>query len=84
VDPHAGIRLSGAIVDVFYDHVLARRWSEHHPLSLSAYTQDVYRTLRGNLQPDAGRGASAGRRHESRRLAARVREQRWAALCPLR
>src|SRR5260221_5211337 len=42
-------RLSGAIVDLFYDHVLARRWPEHHPLSLSVYTQDVYRTLRGNL-----------------------------------
>ena len=42
-------RLSGVIVDVFYDHVLARRWPEHHPRPLSVYTQDVYRTLRGNL-----------------------------------
>ncbi len=42
-------RLSGVIVDVFYDHVLARRWAEHHPQPLSDYTQDVYRTLRGNL-----------------------------------
>jgi acyl carrier protein phosphodiesterase len=42
-------RLSGVIVDVFYDHVLARRWAEHHPRPLPAYTQDVYRTLRGNL-----------------------------------
>jgi acyl carrier protein phosphodiesterase len=42
-------RLSGVIVDVFYDHVLARRWLEHHPRPLSEYTQDVYRTLRGNL-----------------------------------
>ena len=42
-------RLSGVIVDVFYDHVLARRWSEHHPWPLPVYTQDVYRTLRGNL-----------------------------------
>jgi acyl carrier protein phosphodiesterase len=42
-------KLSGVIVDVFYDHVLARRWSEHHPQPLSAYAQDIYRTLRGNL-----------------------------------
>jgi acyl carrier protein phosphodiesterase len=42
-------RLSGVIVDVFYDHVLAHRWSEHHPRPLPDYTQEVYRTLRGNL-----------------------------------
>ena len=42
-------KLSGVIVDVFYDHVLARRWLEYHPQPLSIYTQDVYRTLRGNL-----------------------------------
>jgi acyl carrier protein phosphodiesterase len=42
-------RLSGVIVDVFCDHVLARRWPEHHPRPLSVYAQDVYRTLRGNL-----------------------------------
>lgn len=42
-------RLSGVIVDVFYDHVLARRWAEHHPRPLSEYTQDVYRSLHGNL-----------------------------------
>ena len=42
-------RLSAVIVDVFYDHVLARRWTEHHPQPLSVYAQDVYRTLGGNL-----------------------------------
>ena len=42
-------RLSGVIVDVFYDHVLARRWAEIHPRPLGDYTQDVYRTLNGNL-----------------------------------
>ena len=42
-------RLSGVIVDMFYDHVLARRWDEYHPRPLGVYTQDVYRTLRGNL-----------------------------------
>jgi len=42
-------RLSGVIVDVFYDHVLARRWSEHHAKPLPDYTQDVYRSLRRNM-----------------------------------
>ena len=42
-------KLSGVIVDMFYDHVLARRWPEYHPRPLSVYTQDVYRTLLGNL-----------------------------------
>jgi acyl carrier protein phosphodiesterase len=42
-------RLAGVIVDVFYDHVLARRWTEHHPQPLRDYTQEVYRTLNRNL-----------------------------------
>lgn len=42
-------RLSGVLVDIFYDHVLARGWAAHHPASLPAFTQDVYRTLRTNL-----------------------------------
>jgi len=42
-------RLSGVIVDVFYDHVLARRWTEHHPRPLEEYTQGVYRMLQSNL-----------------------------------
>lgn len=43
-------RLSGVIVDVFYDHLLARTWPAHHPQSLPDFTQDVYRTLRTNLE----------------------------------
>lgn len=42
-------RLSGVIVDIFYDHVLARRWTEHHAQPLADYTLDVYRTLDRNL-----------------------------------
>jgi acyl carrier protein phosphodiesterase len=42
-------RLAGVIVDVFYDHVLARRWAEHHAQPLPEYAQGVYRTLTGNL-----------------------------------
>ena len=43
-------RLSGVIVDVFYDHVLARTWTAHHAQALPDFTQDVYRTLRANLE----------------------------------
>jgi len=42
-------RLSGVIVDIFYDHVLARRWTEHDPRPLPEYTQDIYRALTSNL-----------------------------------
>jgi acyl carrier protein phosphodiesterase len=42
-------RLSGVVVDIFYDHVLARTWDAHHRQPLPVFTQDVYRTLRGNL-----------------------------------
>src|SRR5689334_4250839 len=42
-------RLSGVIVDVFYDHVLACRWDAYHRQPLRDFTQQVYRTLTGNL-----------------------------------
>lgn len=42
-------RLSGVIVDVFYDHVLARRWAEHDQRPLPVFTQSVYETLHRNL-----------------------------------
>ena len=42
-------RLSGAIVDVYYDHVLAREWHVHGTGDLATFSGDVYRTLRGNL-----------------------------------
>jgi acyl carrier protein phosphodiesterase len=42
-------RLSGVIVDVYYDHVLAREWTAHGHGELHAFATDVYRTLRTNL-----------------------------------
>ena len=42
-------RLSGVIIDVLYDHVLARRWTEHHHRPLDEYTQEIYRALQSNL-----------------------------------
>ncbi len=41
--------LAGVLVDVFYDHVLARTWADHHAAPLPAFARDVYRTLRENL-----------------------------------
>jgi len=42
-------RLSGVIVDVYYDHVLAREWHTHGEGDLNAFADDVYRTLQENL-----------------------------------
>jgi acyl carrier protein phosphodiesterase len=42
-------RLSGVIVDVYYDHVLAREWHAHGEGDLAAFADDVYRTLHENL-----------------------------------
>ena len=38
-------RYAGVLVDIFYDHLLARNWQEHHPLPLEIYCQDVYRMV---------------------------------------
>lgn len=38
-------RLAGVLVDVFYDHVLARTWRAHHAQPLDVFARDVYRTL---------------------------------------
>ena len=48
-------RLSGVIVDIYYDHVLAREWTSHADGPLDAFARDVYRTLLTNtdrLPPD--------------------------------
>ncbi len=42
-------RLSGVLVDVFYDHVLARTWNAHHAQPLDMFTDEIYRTLHENL-----------------------------------
>ena len=41
-------RVSGVLVDLFYDHLLAREWDKHHPLALSAYAARVYAELASN------------------------------------
>ena len=38
-------RFAGILVDVFYDHFLARHWARFHPLPLAQFTQTIYRAL---------------------------------------
>ena len=51
-------RYAGVLVDVFYDHLLAREWASHHPLPLHAFSAEVYRqigTRMADLPADAHR-----------------------------
>ena len=39
-------RVGGVLVDLFYDHLLAKEWEKYHPLPLSDYTTQIYTELR--------------------------------------
>ncbi len=39
-------RFAGVMIDMFYDHFLARYWDEFHHLPLDAFTADFYRILK--------------------------------------
>ncbi len=41
---------SGVIVDILYDHFLAKNWSEYHPRPLAEYVEEFYELLRSNFQ----------------------------------
>jgi acyl carrier protein phosphodiesterase len=43
--PDAFGHYRGILVDVFYDHFLARSWERHHPLPLPEFARRVYRLL---------------------------------------
>lgn len=36
---------SGVLVDIFYDHFLAKNWNNYSDISLSEFTQNTYKTL---------------------------------------
>lgn len=36
---------SGVITDIYYDHFLAKNWSQYHPMGLNDYTVEVYKTF---------------------------------------
>jgi len=38
-------RFAGVLVDIFYDHFLARHWSRYHGLPLTEFTRGVYAAL---------------------------------------
>ncbi|WP_159802141.1 ACP phosphodiesterase [Flavobacterium sp. MK4S-17] len=40
---------SGVIVDIFYDHFLARDWDEYHSLPLATYARQFYSLLEDNM-----------------------------------
>ena len=40
---------AGVIVDIYYDHFLAKNWRDYSTQSLDDYAQDFYSTLQNNL-----------------------------------
>lgn len=44
-------RYAGILVDIFYDHLLAREWAKHHTIPLDAYCTNIYRHIAERL-PD--------------------------------
>ncbi len=41
---------SGVIVDILYDHFLAKNWKDYHPMPLPDYVQNFYSLLRENFE----------------------------------
>lgn len=39
---------AGVIVDMYYDHFLAKNWSDYHPESLALYSEKFYQSLFDN------------------------------------
>ncbi len=52
-------RYAGVLVDIFYDHVLARDWAQFHSENLPLYCQSVYRQIDARLDelPESARSA---------------------------
>lgn len=42
-------RYAGVLVDIYYDHLLARDWAQHQPGTLGARCEDIYRLLTARL-----------------------------------
>lgn len=39
-------RLSGVLIDIFYDHFLAKNWHDYSPISLEEYADNFYKILK--------------------------------------
>jgi len=46
---------AGVIVDMFYDHLLAKNFSRFHTLDLKSFTEQVYRTVEDKISPLPGK-----------------------------
>jgi len=42
-------RYAGVLVDIFYDHLLARDWAQHHDAALADYCARIYRLIDARL-----------------------------------
>ena len=42
-------KYSGVLVDIFYDHLLARNWHNYSQVSLSEFTEEIYTSFKDNL-----------------------------------
>lgn len=38
-------KYASVLVDMFYDHILAKNWSDYSPISLESFTQSAYKML---------------------------------------
>jgi acyl carrier protein phosphodiesterase len=52
-------RYAGVLVDIFYDHLLAKDWASFCPISLAMFTENVYALVAARLDdlPDRARPA---------------------------
>jgi acyl carrier protein phosphodiesterase len=64
--PRYGL-LAGVIMDLYYDHVLARTWAQYASVPLGTFAEDVYQTLLRNryrLPPGVHSLVEAMHRHD--------------------
>lgn len=61
-------KYSGLIVDMFYDHFLAKNWSDYSATSLKSFTIECYAVLRGHTGPLPER---------SRRMLSYMEQDNW-------
>jgi len=43
-------KYSGIVIDIFYDHFLAKNWCDYHTVSLTEYAEYVYSLLKENYE----------------------------------
>lgn len=43
-------KYSGIVIDIFYDHFLAKNWNNYHPAALADYADYVYSLLKENYE----------------------------------